>query len=88
MGYRTNKDSTLKHDSHGHLVVDEKSRIPFGWQAEFFGDEDPRLNTGRRHASGYGKTPEEAVKNCCAKAHRMIKQYNEIMSHGKKRQKI
>lgn len=53
MGYINNSPS---------LGVDESSRRNFfGWQAEFFGDEDPRVCTGERHATGRGDTIPTAI---------------------------
>lgn len=68
MGYKLNKNGSFKRGPGRGLVVDESSRIPFGWRAEFFGDEDPRICDGSRHAIGSGQTAEQAVVRACAAA--------------------
>lgn len=54
-------------DADGNYRVG-KDRRPFHWRAEFFGHEDPRLCTGRRHGEGAATTPALAVCLAALKA--------------------
>jgi hypothetical protein len=54
MGYK-------KRKSGDNIEVDENSRYPFGWKAEFFGELDPRKDYGQRHAEAYAPTAPQAI---------------------------
>lgn len=49
------------YPSTGGIRVDRERRVAFGWHAEFFGHEDPEIDTGQRHGEAYARTPMAAI---------------------------
>ena len=75
MGYKLNKDGSLKRSGRARMIiVDESSRVPFGWKAEFFGEMDPRHDYGDRHVRVSRISLEDAIEVACNIAMRKIRE--------------
>lgn len=69
MGYKIKKGGGyVKRGKDRKIVVDTKSKNIFGWKAEFFGDANPKKDTGQRHGVAWGHSPCSAIHRASLKA--------------------